>query len=107
MHGFKDSAQELHLNGTPGAGIDRSKKRYESVHLTPTLDYIADVRQTMNGLPGESGSPSRKLNPQTINGGPSEPEHRSNLGRRILATELVLRGGRDPARRPLRHQAPS
>jgi len=53
MHGFKDSAQELHLNGTPGAGIDRSKKRYESVHLTPTLDYIADVRQTMNGLPGE------------------------------------------------------
>jgi len=40
MERFENSAQELHLDGTVRAGIDRSKKRNESGHLTQSLNQI-------------------------------------------------------------------
>jgi hypothetical protein len=40
MKRFENSTQELHLDGTVRAGIDRSKKRNESGHLTQSLNQI-------------------------------------------------------------------
>jgi hypothetical protein len=37
---LENSAQELHLGGTVGAGIDRPKKCYKSGHLAQILNQV-------------------------------------------------------------------